>query len=222
MRPQRKHRPNNVRTEVEGRGFIPCRAWPAILSLFLASCAANSALLVEKRARQAADYYPLRTGTCWSYTTSFQGQKQPDLNVCLIRDEQGTFIDDRSPPSRLRQDDQGLRDGSIRYLLKEPLEVGNKWMSVIDVRTVEKYEIVDTASKVSVPAGTYDHCVVVRMEVRIDATRALINHMSFAPGVGIVRIDIQLQNGAQFIPQSRFDLQSFTRGPAKLSQKKQS
>ncbi len=196
---------------------------PALLGLLLAACAANRAAVVEKQGRSAADYYPLRLGTCWSYATSFLGQMQPDMNVCLVRkDPGGLYVDDKTPPSRLSFDGHGLRDGAVRYLLKEPLEVGNKWMSVIDVRTVEKYEIVDTGSLVSVPAGTYDGCVVVRMEVRIDATRALIVHTSFAPGVGIVRIDTQLQNGAQFVPQTRFDLQSFTRGPSSLSQKKQS
>ena len=124
--------------------------------------------------RQVEDYYPLAVGNCWTYTASFQGQQQPDLKVCIVKQERKYFIDDRQSPSRLRFDAEGLRDGSVRYLLKSPLETGQKWMSVVDVHKVEHYQIEAVDKRVKVPAGTFQNCVVVRMEEKMTSKRSLI------------------------------------------------
>ncbi|HOX46359.1 MAG TPA: hypothetical protein PK668_22340 [Myxococcota bacterium] len=154
-------------------------------------------------------YMPLAVGTRWVYGTTFQGQPQPDLEVVLVREEGGFFLDNRPTPSRFRFDAEGLRDGATRYLLKAPLTQGLKWMSVADLKTVEHYEITAVERKVSVPAGVFDGCVTVRMEVRLDERRAMRNDMTFAPGVGMVDVRVSLLDGAKELPQSRLVLKVF-------------
>ena len=68
---------------------------------------------------------------------------------------------------------EGLRDGAKRYLLKAPLTEGTEWMSVADLNTVERYRIIDVDRKVTVPAGVFAACVVVRMEVRMKEKRGM-------------------------------------------------
>ena len=161
-------------------------------------------------AHDLQEYYPLQVGNCWTYVTSFQGQPQADLKTCIVREERGYFIDDRPAPSRLKYDAEGLRDGGVRYLLKAPLQKGARWMSVADVRTVERYEILSVDEDVQVPAGHFHDCVVVRMEVRMDEKHVMHNLLTFAPGVGIVEIRANLKRGTKLIPQSRMRLKEFT------------
>ncbi len=155
------------------------------------------------------DYYPLAVGSCWIYATSFQGQTQPDLKVCIVGQENGFFVDDQKAPSRLRFDAAGLRDGQVRYLLKAPLEEGSEWMSVADVRTVEHYRVEAVGKRVEVPAGVFKNCVVVRMEVRMTEAQSMINRMTFAPGVGIVDVHVSLKKGAEQLPQSVMRLKEY-------------
>jgi hypothetical protein len=160
-------------------------------------------------AAQLEEYYPLSVGNCWTYATWFQNQAQPDLKVCIVKEEGGFFQDDRPAPSRLRFDATGLRDGQVRYLLKAPLEEGAEWMSVADVRTVEHYRIETVGKKIEVPAGVFKDCVVVRMDVRMTDQRSMVSRMTFAPGVGIVEIHISLKKGSELLPQSVMRLKSY-------------
>jgi hypothetical protein len=154
-------------------------------------------------------YYPLAVGNSWVYSTAFREQAQPDLSVSIVKSEKGYFFDNRPQPSRLKFDGVGLRDGTVRYLLKGPIEKGNKWMSVADIRTVEHYEIVDVAKTVKVPAGVFKDCVLVRMEVRINEKRSMENYMTFAPGVGIVKIQTKVKKGAEEMIQTSMELKKY-------------
>jgi hypothetical protein len=160
-------------------------------------------------------YFPLAVGNSWTYQTSFQDQSQPDLTVEITKQEKGFFIDNRPRPSRLRVDASGIRDGSIRYLLKAPLKKGSKWMSVADVRTVEHFEIAEVARKIKTPAGVFNDCVVVNMEVKIKENRSMVNRMTFAPEVGIVEIRALLYEGTKTITQSYMVLKTYKLAPKK-------
>ncbi len=160
-------------------------------------------------------YFPLAVGNSWTYQTSFQDQSQPDLTVEITKKEKGFFIDNRPRPSRLHVDASGIRDGNIRYLLKAPLKKGSKWMSVADVRTVEHFEIADVARKTKTPAGVFNDCVVVNMEVKIKENRSMVNRMTFAPEVGIVEIRAILYEGTKTITQSYMVLKTFKLAPKK-------
>jgi len=187
-----------------------------VLLMILAGCSHVETVDTKKTSTaQLEEYYPLSVGNCWTYTTSFQNQSQPDLKVCIVKEENGFFLDNRPVPSRLRFDATGLRDGKVRYLLKAPLEEGQKWMSVADLRTVEHYQIETVGKKVKVPAGVYRDCVVVRMEVRMNEKASMINRMTFAPGIGIVEIRASLKTGAEHLPQSLMQLTKYEPAAAK-------
>jgi hypothetical protein len=188
-----------------------------VLLIVIAGCSHVETVDTKKAvaAAQLEEYYPLSVGNCWTYSTSFQNQAQPDLKVCIVKEEDGYFLDNRPAPSRLRFDATGLRDGQVRYLLRAPLEEGQKWMSVADVQTVEHYQIEAVGKKVKVPAGVYKDCVVVRMEVRISEANSMINRMTFAPGVGIVEIRASFKKGAESLPQSVMQLKKYEQAPAK-------
>ena len=181
-----------------------------VLLMVIAGCSHVEIADTKKAATaQLEEYYPLSVGNCWTYATSFQNQSQPDLKVCIVKEDKGFFLDNRPVPSRLRLDATGLRDGKVRYLLKAPLEEGQKWMSVADVRTVEHYQIEAVDRKVKVPAGVYKDCVVVRMEVRMSEENSMINRMTFAPGTGIVEIRASFKKGAEHLPQSLMQLKKY-------------
>jgi hypothetical protein len=182
---------------------------PTLAAVFFAPGCAHVAPGTGAVSADVRSYYPLGVGNGWTYATTFQGQPQADLSVSIVREEGGFFVDDRPAPSRLRWDGDGLRDGDVRYLLKAPLVVGTQWLSVADIKTVERYEIVAVGQEVRVPAGVFRDCVTVRMEVRISDTQAMENHMTFAPGVGIVQIRTDLRSGARILPQSMLQLKDY-------------
>ena len=175
----------------------------------IASCAHGPQAESGSAGKNLRDYMPLAVGNVWTYATQFRGQEQPDLSVSIVREEGGFFVDDRPQPSRMAFDSAGLRDGGVRYLLKTPLIKGTKWMSVADVKTVERYEIVDDDRTVRSPAGIYKECVTVRMEVRITPDKTMRNEMTFAPAVGIVEVKTSLLVGKKLMPQSGMLLKRF-------------
>lgn len=181
----------------------------AFLGCFLLGGCAHIGVSSESHIKSLESFLPLSVGNEWVYSTSFQGQPQADLTVSIVKEEDGYFYDDRPSPSRLRFDRQGLRDGEIRYLLKLPVAKGQKWMSVADVKTVERYQIEAVGQDVTVPAGTFRDCVIVRLEVRLDAQRTMQNHMVFAPNVGIIEISTALQTGTDLHEQSRLKLKNY-------------
>ena len=75
---------------------------------------------------QARDFYPLAVGNAWTYRSS---PGEETRTISIIREEEGFFIDNNTPPSRLQTRSTGVYDGD-RFLLEEPLEVGHKWLAV--------------------------------------------------------------------------------------------
>jgi hypothetical protein len=181
-----------------------------LLCLLVVESCAHVGASADNRSRYPIEsFMPLAVGNQWIYTTSFQRQPQADLKVSITKEEGGYFYDDRPSPSRLRFDGSGLRDGEIRYLLKNPLARGQKWMSVADVKTVEHYEIEAIGQDVRVPAGTFSDCVIVRTEVKLDRRRAMLNYLVFAPSVGIIEIRTALKTDADLHEQSMLQLKSY-------------
>jgi hypothetical protein len=187
--------------------------------LTAASCAHTAGTATGSTdAKRAQDFFPLAVGNCWTYETSFQGQAQPELKVCIVKKDKNFFVDNHPTPSRLRFDAEGLRDGAVRYLLKAPLEAGQKWMSVRDVSTVEHFQIEDVHKTARVPAGTFRDCVVVRSEIKMPGKVSFVSRTSYASGVGIVEISTTIHKGDKQIPQSRMALRQFALDQPKAGQ----
>ncbi len=158
-----------------------------------------------RRAWQAADFHPLAIGNRWTYRGTLAGQ-EVERTVTIRGIEQGFFVDDAN--GRLKVDADGLRDDK-RYLIRNPVARGQKWMAVLSVTSTERYEIVETGLAVDTPKGHFEDCIQVRAINRIDAGRALESDWFYAPGVGIVRMQTRLRDGDRVIPQAHIELADY-------------
>ncbi|MDP3234020.1 MAG: hypothetical protein Q8S33_14645 [Myxococcales bacterium] len=157
----------------------------------------------------AADYFPLKLGTAWEYEAAMLGEKRV-LPVKIVKVFDGLAED--STGARLLADAWGVRD-ERRYLLRNPIENGTKWNNVVSPSSVEGYEIVAVEQPCEAPAGKWEGCVIVESKNRIDASKTLVNEMTLAPGVGIVRMATTLEDGGKRLPQSKLTLLKFTPAP---------
>ncbi len=169
-----------------------------------AGSAASDSSVPVSGAAQASDYQPLAIGNRWTYRGTMGGQTVAK-SITTLGIDQGFFVDDAG--GRMKIDRDGLRDDK-RYLLKNPIARGSKWMAVVSPSSTERYEITGTDVTVETPAGKFEHCVVVHASNRIDSTKQLENEWTYAPGVGIVKIETKLRDGSQLIPQALVELVS--------------
>ena len=156
---------------------------------------------------EAACFYPLAVGNSWTYQGRMLGVRTR-RSVRIVKEQAGVFHDNMG--AALRVDRHGLRD-TKRYILRGPLEKGTKWISVTSVQAVEHYKIVATGKPVTVPAGTFHGCVVVRASILLTRQRQLVNELTFAPRVGIIRIQTTMvEHGNRLVPQVDLKLHEYT------------
>ncbi len=178
------------------------------LTLLAAGCATPAS---PNRARPASaeDYYPLAVGNHWTYVVNFLGDRR-ERRVEIIAHRDGYYLDNEG--GQLTVDGLGVRDQK-RYLLREPMQVGASWTNVVSASSVEHYRISEFGHPCQVPAGTFENCVRVESRNRMDEQRTLMNELTFAPSVGIVRIELTLESGGKRVPQSTFELKEFAVKP---------
>ncbi|MBL8957417.1 MAG: hypothetical protein JNK82_41975 [Myxococcaceae bacterium] len=149
-----------------------------------------------------AEYYPLAVGNTWAYEgTMLGGPAKFDIHI--LSEDQGRFTD--SQQNVLRVDGFGIRDEK-RYLLRTPLEVGTKWNNVVSISSYEQYSIIEAGQACDAPAGAFKGCVVVESRNKDEGSRLLVATLTFAPRVGLVRIETVLEENGKRIPQSRIEL----------------
>lgn len=180
-----------------------------VLSSGCATTPGGTAKTEKAPARAAADYFPLKLGTAWEYEAAMLGEKRV-LPVKIVKVFDGLAED--STGARLLADAWGVRD-ERRYLLRNPIETGTKWNNVVSPSSVEGYEIVAADQPCEGPAGKWEGCVIVESKNRIDASKTLVNEMTLAPGVGIVRMETTLEDAGKRLPQSKLTLLKFTPAP---------
>ncbi len=146
-------------------------------------------------------YYPLAVGNRWTYRIN--GRDDKEVTVEILKEEAGVFHDNQG--GQLSHDGYGLRDPK-RYLLRGPLKTGHAWTNVVSVSSTERYRIVQAGESCQTPAGTFPHCVQVEGRNRVDAKATLVNTMTFAPGVGVVRIEMAVETNGQLMPQTSLEL----------------
>ncbi len=174
------------------------------IALVLSACATTpGADAPAVKPLTATDFYPLTVGMKWTYGVEGLSEKH---DIAMLR-QSGVFTED-SEGNRLQVDSYGVRDEK-RYLLRNPIEPGTKWSNVISVSMIEHYVILGTNQPCQAPAGKWENCVVVESRARISAKETLVNEMTFAPGVGLVRVAITLDGGDRQVPQSVRHLLSF-------------
>lgn len=164
-------------------------------------------------ARAPADYFPLAVGNTWTYVDESPAlpsdrRGAPRTVRILSRDRDGYFHDDER--GELRADADCLHD-RVRRLLCAPVEKGRTWSSVVSVSSTERYEIAAVGESVTTPAGTFAGCVRVRAHDRAGATDQVLE-ITYAPGVGPVRIETYAVVGGAVTPQVRAVLRSYRVG----------
>ncbi|NBD12088.1 hypothetical protein [Corallococcus silvisoli] len=151
-----------------------------------------------------AQYYPLAVGNQWTYR--LDGRDDKPVTVEIVKEQDGYFLDNQG--GQLAVDGFGLRDPK-RYLLRGPLEAGRGWNNVVSVSSTERYQLVQVGFACKVPAGSFSNCVSVEGRNRVDAQTTLVNTMTFAAGVGLVRVDVATEHEGKRVPQTELELISF-------------
>jgi hypothetical protein len=161
--------------------------------------------------RAPARWFPLAVGNEWTWE---------DQSPQLPADRRGTLrtvrITERTADGFYRDNERGelraeadcVRD-RVRQLLCAPLRVGTSWKSVVSVSSTERYEIAAVGEAVTTPAGTFKDCVRVRAVNRAGAGTDLVNEITYAPGVGPVRIETFVVKDGAAAPQLRALLRSY-------------
>lgn len=179
------------------------------LLILLALTGCVKAPAVEQRPEVAGvpakDFYPLAVGNSWSYQIQLLGEKTA-MDVKILKEDNGVFED--STGNQLFVDAFGVRDQK-RYLLRDPVEVGTEWSNVVSVSSVERYKIVSTNVSCESPAGHFEGCAVVESTNKVGEGKALVNELTFAPKVGLVRVSTLLVNEGQKVPQSTLELTKY-------------
>jgi hypothetical protein len=160
----------------------------------------------EPRPSQSlAAYYPLAVGNRWTYRVNGRADRTVDVEV--LKEEDGYFHDNQG--GQLSVDGFGVRDRK-RYLLRGPLTEGNQWTNVVSVSSTERYRILQAGVPCEAPAGSFKHCVRVEARNRVDAETTLVNALTFAEGVGLVRIEVSAEkSNGERLPQTWLELASF-------------
>lgn len=180
-----------------------------LAALALSACATTpeAKQAASKPSSTAADFYPLAIGTTWTYEVKLLGETR-QIDVSMLRKSEDGFVAD-STGAQFLADSFGVRDQK-RYLLRNPIATGTRWTNVVSVSSVEAYEIVAANQPCDAPAGKWEGCVVVESRNRVQEGTTLVNEMTFAPGVGIVRLSTVLESNGKQIPQSTLSLLKFT------------
>jgi hypothetical protein len=100
----------------------------------------------------------------------------------------------------------------FRSLLCGPIAVGTRWTSVLSPTSTEHYEIISIDERVTTPAGSFEGCVKVRAVTRASADTEMINEITYAPGVGPVRIEVITVASGKAVPQFRAVLRAWRPG----------
>ncbi|ATB32839.1 hypothetical protein [Melittangium boletus] len=182
----------------------------AALVLGAGACAsrqqvAESAPSSPRGAENLSAYYPLAVGNQWTYRIN--GRTDKTVTVEIVKEEGGYFHDNQG--GQLSVDTFGVRDLK-RYLLRGPLTEGNQWTNVVSVSSTEHYRILQANVPCETAAGGFASCVRVEARNRVDAETTLINAITFAEGVGLVRLDLSVERGSgERVPQTSLELASY-------------
>lgn len=163
------------------------------------------------RAPGPAELFPLAVGNEWTYL---------DESPALPPDRRGATrtvrILERTADGYFRDGDRGELKiegpcvvDRVRRLLCAPIAAGNRWSSVVAPGSTERYEIAAVGEAVETPAGRFEGCVRVRAHDRAGARVDHVLEMSYAPGVGPVRLETFAVVDGKAAPQVRAVLRSY-------------
>ena len=192
------------------RSMSPRPLVPLVALVLACARPTAPATAAAPQAAGPAEYFPLAVGNEWVYQDESPAlppeRRGAGRTVRILeRTADGYFRD--SERGELRVDGPCLQD-RLRRLLCAPLAVGNRWSSVVAAGSTERYEIAAVGESVTTPAGRFDGCVRVRAHNRASAGVDHVLEISYAPGVGPVRIETFAVVDGKATPQVRAVLRS--------------
>jgi hypothetical protein len=162
---------------------------------------------VPRTGLAAADYYPLAEGWKWAYDLEKDGEKILGIYSVIERTADGATIQAGTErltyavtPQGIAQMDSG---GVGDYVLKNPLTKDATWP--VSGGTAR---VVSTTAEVTVDAGHFFDCAIVEV-TRADPPRLV--RTTFAPDVGPIVIEMQVQENGKYVVMTRARLRSATR-----------
>jgi hypothetical protein len=181
--------------------------WGGLLALGCASSGVADTPAAPAAPLTAAAYYPLQAGWKWSYDIEKDGQHILSFYSVMERIGDSVIVqagEDRllyaiTPQGIARREGAALGD----FLIKDPIAAGASWPVAQG-----QAQIVSIAQQLTVPAGTFAGCVVVQ-ESRTEPTR--IVRTTYAPRVGPIMVELQVQEGGKFITTTRATLRGVNR-----------
>jgi hypothetical protein len=161
-----------------------------------------------------AEYFPLAVGNEWVYrddSPALPPARRGALRTVRIleRTQDGYYRDNER--GELRWDPDCLRDRS-RRLLCGPVAPGAAWSSVVSVSSTERYEIAAVDEAVETPAGRFERCVKVRAHNRATASTDHVLEITYAPGIGPVRLETFVVVDGTVTPQVKALLERYRVG----------
>jgi hypothetical protein len=194
-----------------------------LLAASLLACAHSpepagaSASRVPAGPEDPTTYFPLAIGNEWTWIdhspqSGGGGPKRRTVRI-VGRDADGYYVD--SEKGALRSSRGCIQDRS-RRLLCAPFDLDRTWTSIVSETSTERYQIAATAVTATVPAGTFEGCLLVRARNRAGPETEILLETTYAPGVGPVRIETFALVGGRKVPQVSAELASYrTERPGK-------
>lgn len=163
--------------------------------------------------RAASVYMPLNLGNSWVYDRFFLGEEGVLKINIVSRDKEGFYVDNKG--GRFKLTSMGLRDIN-RYMLLAPLEKGGRWDAQVTVNISEHFEIIADNETITVPAGSFEHCLIVRSVTMAPGRGKMVNMTTYAPNVGMIRVETLIENEqGRSSRQMLLDLKSYEFPPTK-------
>jgi hypothetical protein len=183
---------------------------PTLLVALLVACAHAPAPGGSAQGAPAASdptsYFPLAVGNEWTWidlSPLAAGEGKKRTVRIVSRDAEGYFVDDAKGALRVAH---GCIQDRVRRILCTPFDLDRSWSSVVSETSTEHYQIAATGVTTTVPAGTFDGCILVRARNRAGADVEVILETTYAPGVGPVRIETFAVVNGRKVPQVRAEL----------------
>lgn len=188
----------------------------AVLSAAVVACARAPAPKPAGSSADAApaDYFPLAIGNEWIYQDESPAlppeQRGQARTVRIVeRTADGYFKDTERGELRL---DGGCLHDRTRRLLCAPIAPGTRWSSIVSASSTERYEITAVGEAVTTPAGAFEGCVRVRAHNRAAQGAEHVLEITYAPGVGPVKLETFAVVGDAVTPQVRALLRAYRVG----------
>jgi hypothetical protein len=189
------------------------RATVVLLGLCLigAGCASapasSGAVAPQRKPASASDYFPLDAGWKWAYDLDRSGQHMLAVYQVMERAADGAVVQagDERISYAVTPEGVAQKDGLVvgDFVLKNPIAPGAEWTVFAG-----SAKVIAVDQKVSVPSGEYVGCVVVET-LRRDPNR--LSRTTFAPGVGPIVIEVQVESQGRFVTTMRASLRGATK-----------